>query len=155
RYRKLNINLDNPKWNGTWYGSLTNYPTRPESSPMDVLMEIGPHPTSDNTCGMWRNTYTQNGQVQQVKDYRLCRGQGADDLFFDEGNGITLDARWIGDVLVTPFKYDNTLLVSCTRLIGDILQEEILIIDDKPAIKGPLSMRARSIQRLDVKRVKS
>ncbi|CAF3153893.1 unnamed protein product [Rotaria sp. Silwood2] len=154
-YRKLNINLDNPNWNGTWHGSLINYPTRSESSPVDVLTEIGPYPTSDNTCAMWRNTYLQDGKVQGVKDYRLCRGQGADDLVIDEGNGVKLETRWIGDVLVTSFKYDNLLFISSTRLHGDILQEEILIIDDKPAIKGPLSMHARSIQRIETKRVKS
>ncbi|CAF2637920.1 unnamed protein product [Rotaria sp. Silwood2] len=154
-FKKLNINLDNPNWNGTWHGSLINYPTRSESSPVDVLTEMGPYPTSDNTCAMWRNTYLQDGKVQGVKDYRLCRGQGADDLVIDEGNGVKLETRWIGDVLVTPFKYDNLLFISSTRLHGDILQEEILIIDDKPAIKGPLSMHARSIQRIETKRVKS
>ncbi|CAF1492820.1 unnamed protein product [Rotaria sp. Silwood1] len=151
----ISLEPDNPNWNGTWRGSLTNYPMRPGSSAVDVLMEIGPYPTSDNTCTVWRNTYLQGGEVQAVKDYRLCRGQGADDLVIDEGDDVKLETRWIGDVLVTPFKYDNLLLISSTRLRGDILEEEIVIIDDKPAIKGVQSMHTRAIQRIELKRVKS
>ena len=108
---------------------------------------------SDNTCTMWRYTYTESGKAPLVKDYRLCRGYGADDLFIDEGDGIKLAARWIGDVLVSPFKYDNLLLISNMRLRDDILEEEILIVDDKPSTRGVVSLHARSIQRIETKRV--
>jgi hypothetical protein len=38
---------------------------------------------------------------------------------------------------------------------GDILEEEILTVDDKPAITGPQSMHTRGIQRIEMKRVKA
>jgi hypothetical protein len=152
---KYFVSSDEPSWNGTWRGSLINYPTKlGSSSYVDVLLEIGLYPTIDNTCAMWRYTYSEDGKVQAVKDYRLCRGHGADDLVIDEGNGVKLATRWIGGVLVTPFKYDNLFLVSSTRMRGDILEEEILTVDDKPAINGPQSMHTRAIQRIEMKRVK-
>ncbi len=120
-----------------------------------MVLEIGPYPITDNTCTMWRTTYSEGGKVQVVKDYRLCRGRGADDLAMDEGNGLKLATRWIGGALVTPFKYDALFFVSTTRMHGDILEEEILTVDDKPAITGPQSMHTRGIQRIEMKRVKA
>ena len=153
-HKSLYLILDGPNWNGTWRGSLTDFPSR--SGPIvDVMLELGPYPTTDNTCTMWRNTYSEDRKVRQVKDYRLCRGHGADDLYIDEGYGVRLAARWIGGVLVTPFKYDDLILVSSMRLRGDILEEEILMIDDKSAIKGLLPLDARAIQRIEVKRVQA
>ena len=142
-----------PNWNGTWRGSLTNYPSRGPSPSVDVLLELGPFPMSDNTCTMWRYTYTESGKVPLVKDYRLCRGYGVDDLFIDEGDGTKLAAQWIGDVLITPFKYDNLLLIGSMRLRGDILEDEILTADDQHSTKGVVSLRARGIQRIQAKRV--
>ena len=141
-------------WEGKWRGTLTNFPVRPNAPRVDVLMEIGAMPVVDNTCSMWRTTYSENGEVKAVKDYRFCRGVGADDLFVDEGDGIKLSARWLGDVLVTPFKYDNLLLMTTNRLRGEVLEQEIITVDDKPAIKGVQPMRARSIQRIEMRREK-
>jgi hypothetical protein len=59
----------------------------------------------------------------------------------------------IGDSLVSPFKYDNLLLISTMRLRGEVLEEEILTVDDKPATMGVLPMNAKSIQRLEFRRV--
>ncbi|CAF2259818.1 unnamed protein product [Rotaria magnacalcarata] len=146
---------DKTIWNGTWYGSLTNYPMRLEFSSVNVLMEIGPYPTSDNMCTLWRTTYSQDEKILSIKDYRLCRGHGDDDVFIDEGNDIKLETRWIGDLLITPFKYDNLFLISITQLDEDILKEEIIMIDDKPAINGVLSLHTRAIQRLEMKRLQS
>ena len=39
------------------------------------------------------------------------------------------------------------------RLRGDVLEEEILTFDDQPAIKGPLSLKARGLQRMELRRV--
>lgn len=139
-------------WAGQWRGTLTNLPGRPNAKPVDVLMEIGGVPRADNTCTAWRTTYSEGGAVKGVKDYRLCRGSGAEDLFIDEGNGIKLTARWIGDVLVTPFKYDNLLLITTNRLRGEVLEQEIITIDDQPAVKGVQPLRARSIQRIELRR---
>lgn len=140
-------------WAGKWRGTLVNLPTRTNAPRVDVLMEIGGVPMADNTCTAWRTTYSEGGIVKGVKDYKLCRGKGADDLFIDEGNGIKLTARWIGDVLVTPFKYDNLLLMTTNRLRRDVLEQEIITIDDQPAVKGVQPLKARSIQRIELRRV--
>lgn len=140
-------------WEGKWKGKLTNLPTKPDAPQIEVMMEIGEFPTSDNTCSTLRKTYSEGGVVKQVKDYKLCRGTGADDLFIDEGNGVKLTARWIGDALITPFKYGTTLLISTMRLRGEVLEEEILTIDDKPATSGVQPLTPKGIQRLELRRV--
>jgi hypothetical protein len=142
-------------WEGQWQGTLQNFPTRPNSKPVDVNLEIGALPKTANSCTTWRTTYSESGQVRQVKDYRLCRGNSSEDWFLDEGNGIKLAAQWIGDVLVCPFKYDKLLLITTTRLQGDTLEEEILTIDDQPASTGVLPLKARNIQRLRFQRKES
>jgi hypothetical protein len=139
-------------WAGKWRGTLVNLPARANAPRVDVLMEIGGVPMADDTCTSWRTTYSEGGQVKGVKDYKLCRGTGADDLFVDENNGIKLTARWIGDVLVTPFKYDNLLLMTTNRLRRDVLEQEIITIDDKPAIKGVQPLKTRGIQRIELRR---
>lgn len=140
-------------WAGKWRGTLTNFPARANAPRVDVLMEIGGVPMADNTCAAWRTTYSEGGAVKGVKDYKLCRGTGADDLFIDEGNGIKLTARWIGEVLVTPFKYDNLMLMTTNRLRRDVLEQEIITIDDQPAVKGVQPLKARNIQRIELRRV--
>jgi dipeptidyl aminopeptidase/acylaminoacyl peptidase len=141
------------KWEGKWKGTLKNLPAKPDAPVIEVTREIGAFPTADNTCSIFKTTYSEGGVVKQVKDYKLCRGTGADDLYFDENNGIKLSARLIGDALVSPFKFGNTLLVSTTRLRGEVLEEEILTVDDKPATMGALPMNAKGIQRLELRRV--
>jgi hypothetical protein len=143
----------NPEWTGKWRGSLTNWPPRGAAKAVEVTMEMGEFPKSDNTCSMWRTTYSPGEEKPQVKDYQLCRGSGAEDLYVDEGGGLKLKARFMGDVLVSPFKYDNLLLIATLRLRGDILEEEILTVDDQPAVKGPLPLNPKGIQRLVLKRV--
>lgn len=142
-----------PSWAGTWRGTLVNLPARPGASGVEVTREIGPLPSADNTCTPFKTTYAEAGVLKQVKDYRLCRGTGADDLFVDEGGGVKLAARVIGDALISPFKYDSILLISTMRLRGEILEEEILTVEDKPATQGALPLRARGIQRLELRRV--
>lgn len=139
-------------WTGTWQGTLVNLPLKSGAKPVDVLLEIGPWPKADQQCTMWRTTYSEAGVVRQVKDYKLCRGNGASDLFFDENNGIKLPVQWLGDVLVTPFKYASQLLVTTTRLRGDTLEEEILSISDTPATTGVVALKATNLQRLTFKR---
>jgi hypothetical protein len=146
------VRAQDSRWTGTWHGSLVNVPARANVVPVDVTMEIGPMPSSDRRCAMWKTTYREGGEVKGIKDYQLCRGEGADDFYVDEG-GVKLSARWIGDALVSPFKVGNLLLVSTTRLRGDVLEEEILTIDDAPATEGVVPMKARSIQRLTLTRV--
>jgi hypothetical protein len=85
-------------------------------------MEIGSFPLTDNTCGTWKSTFSEGGTVKQVKDYKLCRGTGADNLYIDEGAGVKLTVRIIGDALVAPFKNDSMLFVSTMRLRGEVLE---------------------------------
>ncbi len=142
-----------PDWSGTWQGDLTNLPLRPNAPQVDVTMELGPFPTQDSTCTMWRTTYAEAGVVRQVKDYQLCRGTGADDLYIDEGDDIILTTRWLGDVLVTPFKYDTILLITRMQVRGDVMEQEILTAADEPAVEGVLPLVPRGIQRLTLRRV--
>jgi hypothetical protein len=140
-------------WRGTWRGTLTNLPARPDAPTVEVTREIGAFPTADSSCTPLRTTYREAGVVRGVKDYRLCRRRGADDWYVDEGGGLTLAARWLGDVLVSTFKYDSLLLISTLRRRGDVLEEEIITADDRPAQPGPLSLKTRGLQRLRLERV--
>ena len=65
---------------------------------------------------------------------------------------MKLAARWIGNVLVSPFRIGSLLLVAETRLRDDVLEEEILTIDDRPTASGVESLKPRSIQRLTLRR---
>lgn len=130
-----------------------NYPDGGQTPSTQVTMEIGPFPNEENTCTKWKNSYFQNGTTVAVKDYKLCRGKNATDLYYDEGNGVKLACQLLDNVLVAPFKYEKLILVSQVRLIGDILQEEILTIDDQYSTERILPLNARVIQRLSVKRV--
>jgi hypothetical protein len=143
---------DGADWAGVWKGSLTNSPPAPNAKAVAVTMEIGSWPAADHTCAMWRSTYREEGVVKQVKDYRLCRGAGAEELFLDEGNGSKLSARWIADMLVVPFKYNKFLLISTMRLRDGVLEEEILTIEDKPATDGVLALNPAAVQRIVLRR---
>lgn len=139
-------------WEGKWTGKLTNLPARPGAVPVDVELEIGAFPKTDNTCTVYKTTYSEAGTVRSVKDYKLCRGNSADEIYIDEGP-VKLTAKLIGDALVTPFKADDILLVSTKRLRGEVLEEEILTVDDKPAVKGVQAMLAKGIQKIELRRV--
>ena len=139
-------------WEGKWKGTLVNLPAKPGAVPVEVTMEIGAFPTTDGACAAWKTTYSEGGAVKSVKDYKLCRGTGPTDLYIDEG-GLRLPARIIGDALVSPFKADDILLVSTMRLRGEVLEEEILTVDDKPAIKGVQPMVPKGVQRIELRRV--
>lgn len=136
------------QWAGTWTGTLTNLPTGPTTTPIEVKLEIGGFPTEDHTSCRWRTTYLEAGETRQIKDYLLCRGDGPDDLFIDEQNGIRLASRMLGDVLVTPFQYGDLLLITRVQLRGDHLVQEILTVTDEPATDGVLPLHTRGMQRL-------
>jgi len=123
-------------WTGTWQGVMEAYPEGEPGAGWNVTMEIGTYPMVDNSCTTWRSIFTEYGIVQGTKDNHLCRGYGAEDLFIKQGGGGTVGARWINDVLVSPFKYEGVFAVASMRIRGDILEEEIIITDDNPAEKG-------------------
>ena len=130
-------------WTGTWFGAMEAYPDGEAGNGWNVTLEIGLYPEADNSCTIWRSTFTEHGIVQTIKDYRFCRGCGADDLYIDEGGGVTIGARWIHDVLVSPFKYKGVYAVSMMRMRGIILEEEILITDDPPISSEDVVVSAR------------
>lgn len=137
---------------GVWTGRLVNLPARPDAPVIEVTREVGPMPAREGECATFRTTYREAGVVKGVKDYRLCRGADPDQADTDEGGGLVLRGRWLGDVLVTPFKVGNILLVTTLRLDGDRMVEEIVTADDQPAGEGVVTMRPRSIQRLELTR---
>lgn len=145
------IAAERPDWSGRWVGKLENFPGRPGMPEVTVVRDIDGWPDKVGECRTWRTRYAEAGIEKGVKDYRLCLGAG-DRLYVDEGDGVTLDGKLLGDVLVSPFKYDQILLLALTRVSGDTMIEEIITAQDQPAIKGPLSLQARSLQRLTLKR---
>lgn len=140
-------------WTGTWRGTLVNLPTRPGAKPVEVVREVGAMPARDSSCTTLRTRYLEGGIERAVKDYQLCRGAGEVDFYIDEGDGVRLTSRWIGDALVSPFKYNALLLISTTRVRGDVMEEEILTVDDQPSVTGVRPLVPRSIQRLELRRI--
>ncbi|WP_396202688.1 hypothetical protein [Gemmatimonas sp.] len=139
---------------GVWKGTLVNLPLRPNATPVQVTMELGAVPTADGQCVPWKTTYSERDTVRATKNYRLCRGTGAQSLYVDEGDGVTLQTSLLGDVLVSSFKAGRVLLVTHLRVRGDTLEEEIITAEDLPATEGVVTMRSRSIQRLQLTRVR-
>lgn len=137
-----------PDLAGTWRGRLVNLPLRDNATVVDVTVELGALPMTDSTCVPWTTTYREQGTVRAVKNYRLCRGTGARSLYVDEGDGVTLKASLLGDVLVSTFKAGQTLLMTHLRVRGDTLTEEITTAVDQPSSAGVVSLDTRSIQRL-------
>ena len=135
------------EWEGTWEGTLSNYPDILDRE-IDVVMEIGPIPDQYDACATWKTTYSEAGSVVQVKDYRLCSLNGMDEFEIDEGDGVRLKAAWLGGVLTAPFKYGDTLLISRMRLVGEVLEHDIVSMKDLPASEAVVSMMPRNIQRL-------
>ena len=141
-------------WTGTWHGIVEAYPEGEEGSGWNVTLEIGAYPMVDNTCTVWRSVFSEHGVIQGTKNYRFCRGRGAEDLYIDEGGGVTIGARWINDVLVSPFKYLGVFAVSSMRIRGEILEEEIIITEDKPAKENVVvSVRPNSIHLMTMKQI--
>ena len=141
-------------WTGTWRGVIQAHPEGQAGNGWTVTLEIGPYPVEDGSCTVWRSLFSENGTSRGTKDYRFCRGRGAEDLYIDEGGGVTIAAQWISDVLVTPFKYKGVFAVSSMRIRKEILEEEILITDDTPSVENVVvSVRAQSIHLMTMSRV--
>ena len=115
-----------PDLAGTWEGTLVNLPSRVGAPTVEVTIELGAIPTATGQCAPWKTTYREAGVVRGVKDYRICRGADAGELFVDEGNNVRLRATLLGDVLV----------------------EEIVTIADAPATDSLVTLSARSVQRI-------
>ena len=141
-------------WEGRWQGTLVNLPARANAKPVEVTLEVGPMPQADNTCSPWRKTFVEAGGTPLVKDYQLCRGQGPEDWYVDEGNGVKLPGRWLGEVFLSHYKYDALVFFTSVRLRGDVVEDELLMADDKPVVpQGVQSLPAKLLQRVEFKRV--
>ncbi len=141
-------------WTGTWHGVIEVHPEGQLGHGWNKTIVIGPYPMTDETCTIWKSTFTEHGVLQLIKDYRFCRGRDATDLYIDEGSGATLAVQWINDVLISPFKYNGVFTVSTLRIRGDTLEEEIIIADDKSGAENfVVSMRAQSIHLIKMKRI--
>jgi hypothetical protein len=89
-------------------------------------MDIGEFPTKDESCSKWNTSFYENGILSGNKNYRLCRSEKLAGLYVDEGNNVTLQAQWLNQQLISPFRLGNTLLVSIDRLTkARVFQEEI------------------------------
>jgi hypothetical protein len=148
------VSLDKPDWSGTWRGLLTIDPPDAGPSGMEVTLELGPFPTAANNCTRWHSTYRKDGEVQAIKDYRLCRRNSDEDLFTDERNGIILATQWIGEALISSYKADNVFYIVTNRMRGDIFEEEIVTVDDTSISPGVQSLRTRAVYRTKMRRVK-
>ena len=137
-----------PSWTGKWHGTLTNVPARPNAAKIEVVREIGVWPQKDGDCTEFRTIYSEAGVEKGRKDYRLCRRGGAGDLVVDEGGGLELSSRLLGDTLVSIFRYDEIVLFVTTRVRGGVMEEEIYSATEKPAAKGVTVFPVRSVQRL-------
>ena len=145
--------IDKPDWSGTWRGMMHVYPKEAGPNNLQITLELGPFPTPENNCTLWKGTYRQDGKIVVVKDYRLCRRDTDEDLFTDERNGIILDTQWIAGELITPYKADQIFYVVTNRLRGDIFQEEIITVDDTNSTDKVQSLRTRVVYRTQMKRL--
>jgi len=141
-----------PSWTGTWRGVLQNLPGKPDAERIDVMFEAGKLPEREGECTTWRTRYLHGTETRHLKDYRLCRLAGEGEYTVDEGDGIKLPTRLLGDTLYSIFKFDDHLLTVITRKRGDMLEQEIISATDQPATKGVVTLHPRSIQRLTLYR---
>lgn len=131
------------------------YPKEAGPSNLQITLQLGPFPTIENNCTLWKGTYRQDGQIIVIKDYRLCRRNSDEDLFTDERNGIILDSQWIGGELITPYKADNIFYIAINRLRGDIFEEDIITVDDHNYTQTVQSLKTRAFYRTQMKRIHS
>ncbi len=143
-------------WSGDWIGYATHWPGESPLGPdVQIKFHIGPMPNSDHTCTEWVEHFFANGSKMMAKDYMYCRGKNATDIWIDEGksppspvdSGLRLPSTWMGDMLVSTFKYKGVQLSSTTRLSADgTLTEEMITFTDnvadpsKPTATFPLDL---------------
>jgi len=119
-----------PQWQGIWRGVLTNSPASARGDSIPVTMNLAPFPSANGSCTVWRTTYGEGRGKNGVKDYRICRRNGPQDLYVDELNGIRLRARLLGNAMVIGFTEKNRVYVTSLRMRGDTLIEETLTFVD-------------------------
>ncbi|CAF1617767.1 unnamed protein product, partial [Rotaria sp. Silwood1] len=135
-------------WTGTWYGMTKAYPEGTLGTGWNVTFDVGPYPMVDNSCTAWRSIFKENGTITLTKNNRFCRGHGPDDLYIEDGgSGSKVAVQWIHNVLVSSFKYQGVFAVASMRMRGDILEEEIIISGDNPAIENVMVLLLYDVTR--------
>ena len=138
-----------PDWHGTWVGKLENLPEREGAPDVDVSLVISAGPDEADGCLSKTMTYSQSGEVQQVKDYQLCRAEDGS-FFTDEGEGIELPASINGGVFYSVFSVGGSILVTREAVEKDSYTQEIIFAPEsetntlslpKTETPGPTEMK--------------
>lgn len=138
--------VSNCNWSGTWHGQVKTYPKGELGDGWNVTFILGSYPLTDETCTIWKKTFSQHETIQLIKDYRLCRGKNESDLYVDEGHGIKVSVQWIDHILITSFKYNGLLTISSMQIRHDLLEEQVIVTQDLPSDKDKfVSMQTKSI----------
>lgn len=114
-----------PLWHGVWRGQLENTPVPLDPSPMvEFVVDVGED--AADGCLTWRSTYSFEGVVDAMKDYRLC-ADTAHNYRLDEGGGVYLHMSVYGDEMYSAFELsgEKIALFTHTRLIGDQIVHDI------------------------------
>lgn len=132
-----------PEWHGQWRGTLT-IAGAAQTIPMGLDIE----PIEGRDALAWRIIYGE-GSSRQVRDYELLPGDAPGRFVIDEKNGILLDARLEGGVLVSAFEVQGNTLVARYELRGEELRYEILTWAnaaqrESVAGEGPEAIRVRA-----------
>ncbi|MEM8709314.1 MAG: hypothetical protein AAGG01_00065 [Planctomycetota bacterium] len=117
-------------WVGTWHGTL-HLEGNLNMDPIPFELEIGP--AEEGGERRWRLGYDD----APARDYRLITRDAAAGLYaIDEQNGIVLEARLVGDTLVSVFAVGQQILVTSQRFLEDRIEHEILTFSRASASTG-------------------
>lgn len=133
------------RWHGRWSGPLTIHAPGRAAQVLTLTLEIRP---ARGTALTWRITFAPTGKPPIVRDYRLLLGTTAGRYQIDEGNGVRLGARLLGDTLYAPFKLGTQLLTARYRRVADRLEYELTVIALAPPASagGVTSCRVLQLQ---------
>jgi hypothetical protein len=109
-------------WHGEWKGELVIFAPDGKTTTVPLTLVVAPVDKSDALT--WKATYG-DGAKAVVKDYKLVPGDKPGRVRIDEGNGIVLDARLDGGVLLSVFEVGGAVLTSRDELRDGKLRREV------------------------------
>lgn len=113
-------------WEGTWQGDLLV--VKSDDTIETVTMRLVIEPVSE-TAHTWRIEYLTDKQ-HSVRAYEIAPDESGSGRFvIDEKNGIRLDCRLFGNVLVSHFQVQGAMLHSRCEHRGDAIAVEIVSFD--------------------------
>ena len=136
-------------WTGMWYGEIAAYPEGAPGNGWNVTMRIVLYPRTVNSCTTWSSIFTEHSVVKLTKDYRFCRGPGAEDFYIDEGTSKAAGRR-IHNIFVSGMKVDGLHATVTLRMRGGVLVEEIVMTDD-PVVENKSILVSALPRTLNVK----